>query len=202
MAFAVGDLVVDVADVLALPGGMVMVADDDVGGLHERPFQILVGRLPHVAEAGLSAAGVDGGHDTGVAGELAWSAEAVDGSDLAFDDDGENVAHPRQGLQELDGGGEGDSLSNPIFELTDLLLEAVEGLEFLGDTAAGLRGKPRQGTFEPAPAGTDEDVAVLCTWDPVLGQGSVDTVLQGGAELGEGHAGAVELSFVADLPGR
>jgi hypothetical protein len=37
MALALGDLVVDLADVLCLPGGVVPVADDDVGGF-EAPW--------------------------------------------------------------------------------------------------------------------------------------------------------------------
>jgi hypothetical protein len=102
-----------------------------------------------VTEAGLGTGGVDGWDDAGVAGELSGGGEAIDRADLPFDDDGQDVRHTREGFEQLDGGGEGDSLPNAIFELSDLLLEAVEGLEFLGDTAAGLRGKPRQGAFEP-----------------------------------------------------
>jgi len=47
-----------------------------------------MGGVTHVAEASLAAAGVDGGDDTGVAGELAWRVEAIDGTDLPVDHDG------------------------------------------------------------------------------------------------------------------
>jgi len=47
------DLVVHARDVLGLPGGVVPVADDDVGDLNESPLQVLVGGFSHVAEAGL-----------------------------------------------------------------------------------------------------------------------------------------------------
>jgi hypothetical protein len=88
VAFALAYLVVDVADILGLPGGVVAVADDDIGGFDESPLQVLIGGLAHVTEAGLAAAGVDGGDEAGVAGELAWRVEAIDAADLAVDHDG------------------------------------------------------------------------------------------------------------------
>ena len=38
MALSLTDLIVDLAHVLGLPGGMVAVADDDIGGLDEGPL--------------------------------------------------------------------------------------------------------------------------------------------------------------------
>ena len=70
MALSLTDLVVDLADVLGLPGWVVPVADNDIGGFDESPLEVLVGGLAHVSEAGLAAAGVDGGDEAGLAGEL------------------------------------------------------------------------------------------------------------------------------------
>jgi len=39
MSLATGDLVVNVADVLALPGGVASVTDDDVGGFDVPPLR-------------------------------------------------------------------------------------------------------------------------------------------------------------------
>lgn len=150
--------------------------------------------------SGLGTGGVERWDDAGVTGELSAGGEAIDGADLPIDDDAQGVPDAGKALEQLDGGGEGDSLPNAIFELSDLLLEAVEGLQFLGDTAAGLREKPREGTFEPSLGGADEGAAVLGGADAVLGQRGVDAVLQRGAKLGEGHPGAVKLPLVADLP--
>ena len=154
-----------------------------------------------MAEAGPSAAGMDGGDDAGVAGELACGVEAIDGADLAVDHDGQDVSHPGEGLQKLDGGGKSNPLADALFELSNLVLQCVESLELLSNTAPRFRGKPRKSRLQPSPACANEDVAVFTGHDAVLGQGSVDAVLQGGAELGEGHAGAVELTFIADLSG-
>ena len=44
-----------------------------------------------MAEAGLAPGGVDGGDDAAVAGELTCSVEAINGSDLALDDDSQDV---------------------------------------------------------------------------------------------------------------
>jgi len=70
VAFALGDLVIDLADVRDLPCGVMPVTDDDIGRFDEGPLHILIGRLAHVAEAGLAPAAVDGGDEAGVAGEL------------------------------------------------------------------------------------------------------------------------------------
>jgi len=66
MAFAVGDLVVDLVDVLGLPGGVLTVADDDFGRFDEGPLEVLIGGFAHVSETGLPAAGVDGGDEAGI----------------------------------------------------------------------------------------------------------------------------------------
>ena len=88
MALALADAVVDLADVLRLPGGVVPVADDDVGSFDESPLEILIAGLPQVPEAGLTTAGMDGGDDAGIAGELTCGMEAIDEANLPVDDDG------------------------------------------------------------------------------------------------------------------
>jgi len=121
------------------------------------------------------------------------------------------VCHSGERLEQLDGGGKSDPLADALFELSDLELEAVEGIDLLGDTSSRLRGKPAEGRLEPSPARAGEDVAMLRAGDAVLpgtarqgrcGQGSVDAVLQGGPELGEGHPGAMEFPLVPNLPWR
>jgi hypothetical protein len=188
-------------DVLRAPAGVVLLADDDVGGFDEGPLEVLVGGLAHVSEAGLAAAGVDGGHEAGVTGELTWRVEAVDAADLPIDDDGQDVSDTGKALEQLDGGGQSNPLPDPLFELIDLELESVKGFNVLGDAAACLRGKSGKGRLQPDPAGADEHVDVFRAGDAVLGQGGVDTVLEGGPELGERHPGVMELTLVADLPG-
>src|SRR3990172_12890512 len=201
VALSPADLVVYPRDVLGSPGGVVPVADDDVGGLNESPLEVLVGGFAHVPEVGLAAAGVHGRHDAGIGGELACGAKAIDGADLALDHDGQDVPNSGKALQQLDGGGKSNPLSDALFELSDLVLQGIESLELLSNTTPRFRRKPRKSRLQPSPACANEDVAVFTGRDAVLGQGSVDAVLQGGAELGEGHAGAVELTFIADLSG-
>lgn len=110
VALSLADPVVYPRDVLGSPGGVVPVADDDVGGLDEGPLQVLVGGFPHVAKAGFAAAGVHRGDDAGIAGEPACRVEAIDGADLALDHDGQDVANSGKALEQLDGGGESDPL--------------------------------------------------------------------------------------------
>ncbi len=146
VSFSSADGLKDVADVLRLPGGVAAVANDDVGSFDEGPLQILVGRLPgrtpgrcaHVAEAGLAAGGVDGRDNAGVACELAWCGEAIDGADLAFDDNGKDVGHTGESFEQLDGRGQGDPFADTLLELSDLVLEGIQSLELLGDTTLRL----------------------------------------------------------------
>jgi len=91
-ALSLTHLVVDVADVLGLPGGVVAEADDDTSSFDEGSLQALIGGFAHVSETGLPAAGVDGGDEAGVARELVCRAEAIDAADLALDDDGQDVS--------------------------------------------------------------------------------------------------------------
>ncbi|OGO09208.1 MAG: hypothetical protein A2Y61_05785 [Chloroflexi bacterium RBG_13_60_13] len=92
-----------------------------------------------MSEAGLAAGGVDSGDDAGVAGEPAGCVEAIDRADLAFDDDGEDVANSGKALEQLDGGGQGDSLPDALLELSDLVLEGIQSFELLGGAALRLR---------------------------------------------------------------
>jgi len=77
------------------------MGDNDVSCLDESPLEIIVGLFAHASEAGLAAAGMDLGNDAGVGCEMAGRGEAIDGTDLASDDDGEDVTHTRDGLQTL-----------------------------------------------------------------------------------------------------
>lgn len=85
-----------------------------------------------MAEAGLSAAGVDGGDGAGIAGELACSVEAIDAADLAVGHDGEDVSDARQGLEQQNGGGGANALADVLFQFRDLFLGEHLGLRAPG----------------------------------------------------------------------
>ena len=89
------------------------------------PLEVVVARLAHVTEAGLAAARMHGGDKAGEAGELVRGIEAIDRIDLPVDDDGRDVAHPGEGLQERDGQGPCNPFPNALFKLSDLELQTV-----------------------------------------------------------------------------
>ena len=68
-----------------------------------------------LAVACLAATGMDLGHDAGIGGEVTSSREAIDGADLALDDDGEDVTHTGDGFQQLHVGCELDALTDALF---------------------------------------------------------------------------------------
>src|SRR5512136_2502874 len=143
------------------------VTDDDIGRFDEGPLEVLVAGFAHVTEAGLAAGGMDRWDKPGEAGEAARGIEAIDRPNLLFDDDSQNVAHSREGLQELDRRGESNAFPDPLLELSDLELQAVQGFVFLGDASACLGGTPSGDRLRPDPAGAGEDVAVRRGGDAV-----------------------------------
>ena len=82
--------------------------------------------------------------DAGIAGEPACRVEAIDGTDLALDNDGQDFAYPGKGLHQPDGGDEAHPLSDALFELSDLVLRRVESLELLSNATPRFRRKLRQ----------------------------------------------------------
>jgi hypothetical protein len=68
---ALADLVADPGNVLGLPSVVMPVGDDGICRFDEGSLEIPDRRLSHVAEASLAPAGVDGGDEASIAGELA-----------------------------------------------------------------------------------------------------------------------------------
>lgn len=202
MSFSAANALVHLSDFLLSPGRMMAVGDDDVGCFDEGPLEIIVSLLSHTTEAGLAAAGMDFGNNPGVGGEVPCSGEAINGADLSFDDDGEDVSYTGEGFQALHILCELDALEHAFFESSDLLHGGVEKIEFLIEAATGLRREFAEGSIEPGSAFSDEDIAVFGGVESVLGEGGVNAVLKSSTRLTECHAGTVEFSFVADLAGR
>ena len=144
---------------------------DDICGLDECPFEIVVGLFAHATVACLTTAGMDLGHDAGIGGQVASSGEAIDDTDLALDDDGEDVTHTGDGFQQLHVGCELDALEYAFFERGDLLHGGIEEIEHLIKTATCFRRELLDSSVEPCSAFADEDIAVLGSVEGVLGEG-------------------------------
>ena len=86
------------------------MSDDDIGGFDEGPLEIVVGLLSHATVACLASAGVHFRNNTGIGSQVVGGGEAIDGADLSFDDDGEDVPHAGDGFQQLHVGCELDAL--------------------------------------------------------------------------------------------
>lgn len=202
VSFPAADALIDLGNLLLSPGRVMSVGDDDVGGFDEGPLEIIVSLLSQTTEAGLAAAGMDFGNNPGVGSEVPCSGEAIDGADLSFDDDGEDVTHTWKGLQQLHIRGELDAFQDAIFEHGDLFHGGVEEIEFLFQAAAGFRREFLEGSIEPGSTFSDEDIAVFGGVESVLGEGGVNAVLKSGTRLTECHASAMECALVADLSRR
>ena len=201
MAFASAGALVEHGNVLAVPEVVPSLHDDDISSLDESPFQVVVGLFDHPPVAVLSAAALDLWDGAGVAGQVACSREAVNGPDFERDDSGEDGPYTGQGLDQLHAFGELDPLLDSDFQAVDMPLDKSEKLEFLVHAVTGLLG---QGVDQLeqlwAPFGC-VDVAGGAQGEGVLGQGGVHAVFERGAHLGEGHAGAGQLTRIADLAG-
>lgn len=125
MAFAPAGALVEMYDVLAPPVGVIAVSDDDIGGFDESPLEVGVALLHHAAVVGSAGAGAELGDEAAVAREVLVCREPVDGTDLAIDDDGQDLGRSRHGLDELDGWCGLNAIEDPVFQLLDMVGEGV-----------------------------------------------------------------------------
>ena len=142
---------------------------------------------------------MDFGNNPGVGSEVPCSGEAINGADLTLDDDGEDVTHTWDGFQALHIQCELNALEHAFFESGYLLHSGIEKLELLIDTTSCFWRESLVGSIEPGSTFSDEDVRMLGRIESILGESSVDPVLEGCAHLAERHASAVKLALVPDL---
>ena len=201
VALAALDAFIEMGDILHPPVGVMAMADDDVGGFDEGPFQVGVALFDQATVVSAASAGADLGDEAGVAGEVLSSSEAVDGTDLSIDDDGQHPGRAGHGLDELDGGGDLDLGQNASFQLIDMVLDGVEQFELLLGTASGLEWQLIEEIQQIGSPLWGEDVASVDEGEVVLGEGGVSAVFEHSADPGECHAGARELAFVTQVTG-
>lgn len=120
VALAALDALIEMGDILHPPVRVMAMADDDVGGFDEGPLQVGVALFDQATVVSASGAGADLGDEAGVAGEVLCGWEAVGGTGLAIDDDGQHFGGPGHGLDELDGGGDLDLGEDACFQLIDV----------------------------------------------------------------------------------
>lgn len=138
VAFAAPDALVEVSDVLHPPVGMMALANNDIGGFDEGPFQVVVALLDQSTIVGAACAGLDLGHESGVAGEVLGGREAVDRADFAINDNGEHFGRARHSLNELHRGGDLDLCEDTCFELIDVVLDSIQEFNLLPCAKGGL----------------------------------------------------------------
>ncbi len=102
--FAAADTVVETGDVPLSLGGGVAVAGRHVGSPDEGPFEVVIGFRPQVTIAHSAGTGLDLGCGARVTGEATAGRKALDRTCFAVDDNAEDVADPRQGDKQLQGG--------------------------------------------------------------------------------------------------
>ena len=126
---------------LAAPDGMVPLHGHHVGGFDEGPFQVIVGLFDHPSVALLAATALDFGNRAGVAGKVTGRREPVDRADLQGDDDGQDGACTRQGLDELYAFGDLDAFLDPGFQAINVVLHQAEQFELLVHASGGFLGQ-------------------------------------------------------------
>ena len=134
---SLGGALEEAHDVQASPVGVAALPDDHIGSLDEGLLQVVVGLPDHAAVVDLAAAGAYAGDETGIAGQVLGGREALDGSQLPVDHDGEDLRRTGERHEQLDRAGELDSLEDALFQALDVGLKQVEQLQFLLHAAAG-----------------------------------------------------------------
>jgi hypothetical protein len=96
------------------------------GGLDESPLEILVDVAAGSPVPDASAAGVNAGHESCVAGQILGAGKSLDVADLQPDQRRENLADAGNGPQQTDLGRGLQRSGNAVFDLLDLRFELVE----------------------------------------------------------------------------
>jgi hypothetical protein len=115
-----------------------MVGDDDIGGLDKGELQVLVGFFGKVAVVDLSTGTGYLGGSAAIGGKGIRMGEAGDISDLAIDNDREDVPDAREGLEQLDSRGFLNALADTLLESGDFFLDEIEEDELLLGTTLGF----------------------------------------------------------------
>jgi len=187
MTFSLPDAFVEYGDVLGPPSGMAALTNDDVGGLDESPFEVLVGLLSEPSVAGLAAAGFDCWNSSSIASEMSRRRKAIHGAHLAFDHDRQDVGHAGKRFEKLDVGGDFNPLLDALFEFFDLALNMIQCNQVLLHTALRFWRKGSAGFREFRPPFRGKDIAVGVQGEGILGQSGMHAVLEGSALFGERH---------------
>jgi len=177
MTFSLPDAFVEYGDVLRPPSGMAALTNDDVGGLDESPFQVLVGLLPQSSVAGLAAAGIDCWNSSGIASEMSRRVKAIHGAHLAFDHDRQDVGYAGKRFEKLDVGGDFNPLLDALFKLNDLALNMIQCNQMLLHTALRFLRKGSAGFGELRPPFRGKDIAVCVQGEGILSQSGMHAVL-------------------------
>ncbi len=96
------------------------------GGLDESPLERLVDVAAGSPVPDASAAGVNAGHESCVAGQILGAGKSLDVADLQPDQRRENLADAGNGPQQTDLGRGLQRSGNAVFDLLDLRFELVE----------------------------------------------------------------------------
>ena len=98
MSFALANALIKPGNVLWFPVRVLVVTGDSIGGFDESPFEVVVGLWRQMAIPGFSSTALHRRYRPSVAGQLFRTGKALDRSDLASDDDAQDVAHSGKGF--------------------------------------------------------------------------------------------------------
>jgi hypothetical protein len=99
--------------------------------------------------------------------------------------DRKSIPDTRKGFKELDARGLLDALSDTVLKRGDFFLDEIEQDELLPETALGFGRELEESELQPTAAGLGEQLFAILNGECKLGEGGVDAVFEGVAELGE-----------------
>src|SRR5512145_327876 len=169
-----------------------------VGRLHKGPLQINIDVAAHRPVTEFAAAGVLARHQAAVARQLLGTAEALNGSDLGPNHYCQDLAHPRQSLEQGGLGTWSKNLCHFGFDRFEILSQVIQLIEYGFKGPLGMGRKLTDEFHDDLMAALAKGIGCPLHHISVLAQSGMHAVLKLGSLPAQHHTGARELASITD----
>src|SRR5215208_6059418 len=178
------------------------IKDRAVGRLHKGPLQINIDVATNRPVTEFPAAGVLACHQSAIARQLFGAAEAFNGSDLSPNHYCQDLAHPRQSLEQGGFGTRSKNLCHFGFDRFEILSEVIQLIEDGRKGPLGMRRKLTDQFHDDLTTALAKGIGCPLHHMSVLTQSGMHAVLKLGSLPAQHHTRAWQLACITYTRGR